>query len=137
MIHADRLASTGTILPGSLVRYSYGFALPAGHQCRGRAGAAARRAIPKPQWRARGTRDVQPRITRFTDRLASYLTLAGLTSLLIGGVGVALAIQNYLAGKTATIATLKVPRRTRAASCSASICCRSWCWPAAASCSAS
>ena len=62
---------------------------------------------PEAQWRARGTRDVQPRITRFTDRLASYLTLAGLTSLLIGGVGVALAIQNYLAGKTATIATLK------------------------------
>ena len=62
---------------------------------------------PEAQWRARGTRDVQPRITRFTDRLASYLTLAGLTSLLIGGVGVALAIQNYLAGRTTTIATLK------------------------------
>ena len=53
-------------------------------------------------------RDVQPQITRFTDRLASYLTLAGLTAvLLIGGVGVVLAIQNYLAGKTTTIAILK------------------------------
>ena len=62
---------------------------------------------PDAHWRARGTRDVQPRITRFTDRLASYLTLAGLTALLIGGVGVALAIQNYLAGRTTTIAILK------------------------------
>jgi putative ABC transport system permease protein len=107
MIHVDRLASTGTILPGSLVRYSYGIALPPGTNAEAVL-ARLRTSNPDAQWRARGTRDVQPRITRFTDRLASYLTLAGLTSLLIGGVGVALAIQNYLAGKTATIATLKV-----------------------------
>ena len=65
------------------------------------------RSGPEARWRARGTRDVQPQIVRFTDRLASYLTLAGLTALLIGGVGVALAIRNYLAGKTTTIAILK------------------------------
>jgi putative ABC transport system permease protein len=106
MIHADRLASTETILPGSLVRYSYNFALPPGTNAEAVL-ARLRAENPESQWRARGTRDNQPRITRFTDRLASYLTLAGLTSLLIGGVGVALAIQNYLAGKTATIATLK------------------------------
>ena len=106
MIHADRLASTETILPGSLVRYSYAFALPPGANAEAVL-AQLRAENPEAQWRARGTRDVQPRVTRFTDRLASYLTLAGLTSLLIGGVGVALAIQNYLAGKTATIATLK------------------------------
>ncbi len=106
MIHKDRLAATETIQPGSLVRYSYGFALPPGSNAEA-ALAQLRNANPEAQWRARGTRDVQPRITRFTDRLASYLTLAGLTALLIGGVGVALAIQNYLAGKTTTIATLK------------------------------
>ena len=99
--------------------------------------ARLRAENPEARWRARGTRDVQPRITRFTDRLASYLTLAGLTALLIGGVGVALAIQNYLAGKTSDDRDAEVPRRARAASCSASICCRSWCWPAPASCSAS
>ncbi len=69
--------------------------------------ARIRAVDPEARWRARGTRDVQPQIVRFTDRLASYLTLAGLTALLIGGVGVALAIQNYLAGKTTTIAILK------------------------------
>jgi putative ABC transport system permease protein len=106
MIHQDRLASTETILPGSLVRYSYNFALPPGSNAEAVL-VQLRQDNPESQWRARGTRDVQPRVTRFTDRLASYLTLAGLTSLLIGGVGVALAIQNYLAGKTTTIATLK------------------------------
>ena len=69
--------------------------------------AELRRGHPDARWRARGTRDVQPQVARFTDRLASYLTMAALTTLLIGGIGVALAIQNYLAGKTATIATLK------------------------------
>jgi putative ABC transport system permease protein len=100
------LARTRVILPGALVRYDYRFALPPGANAEA-ALAEVRAADPEARWRARGTRDVQPRITRFTDRLASYLTMAGLTALLIGGIGIALAIQNYLAGKTATIATLK------------------------------
>ena len=37
-------------------------------------------------WQARGQRDVQPQVTRVTDRLATFLTLAGLTALLTGGV---------------------------------------------------
>ncbi len=106
MIGLDQLARTRVILPGSLAQYGYGLALPAGVDANAWL-ATIRSAHPDARWRARGTRDIQPQITRFTDRLATYLTLAGLTALLIGGVGVALAIQNYLAGKTTTIATLK------------------------------
>jgi putative ABC transport system permease protein len=105
-IHLDALPGTETILPGSLARYAYGFALPDGVDANALVDQL-RLTNPDARWQARGVREVQPRITRFTDRLASYLTLAGLTALLIGGVGVALAIQNYLGGKTATIATLK------------------------------
>ncbi len=106
MISLDRLAQTATILPGALVRYSYRLALPAGLDAHALL-ARLRAAHPDARWQVQGTRDVQPQITRFTDRLATYLTLAGLTALLIGGVGVAFAVQNYLAGKTAIIATLK------------------------------
>ncbi|HEX5795680.1 MAG TPA: FtsX-like permease family protein, partial [Geminicoccaceae bacterium] len=106
MIRLDELERTRTILPGSLARYAYGLALPEGSDAQAEL-ARIRAVDPEARWRARGTRDVQPQIVRFTDRLASYLTLAGLTALLIGGVGVALAIQNYLAGKTTTIAILK------------------------------
>ena len=91
MIRLDQLARTGTILPGSLARYAYGLALPAGVDANALL-ARLRAEHPDARWRVRGTRDVQPQITRFTDRLATYLTLAGLTALLIGGVGVALAI---------------------------------------------
>src|SRR5258708_3987534 len=45
--------------------------------------------------------------SRWVDRIAMFLTLVGLTALLVGGVGVANAVRSYLAGKTATIATLK------------------------------
>jgi putative ABC transport system permease protein len=106
MIAMADLARTQVIVPGALAHYDYGFALPAGADAAARV-AELRRDHPDAHWRARSTRDVQPQVARFTDRLASYLTIAALTTLLIGGVGVALAIQNYLAGKTTTIATLK------------------------------
>lgn len=106
MIAFDQLDDTGTILPGSLARYSYGLALPPGVDAEALV-ARLQAEHGDAAWRVRGIRDAQPRVTRFTDRLASYLTIAGLTSLLIGGLGVALAIQNYLAGRIATIATLK------------------------------
>ncbi|HEX2478241.1 MAG TPA: FtsX-like permease family protein, partial [Geminicoccaceae bacterium] len=106
MISLVDLERTEVIVPGSLASYDYRFALPPGLDAAGLL-ADLRRDHPDARWRARGTRDVQPQVTRFTDRLASYLAMAALTTLLIGGVGVALAIQNYLAGKTATIATLK------------------------------
>ena len=106
MISLADLERTEVIVPGSLASYDYRFALPPGMDAAALL-ADLRRGHPDARWRARGTRDVQPQVTRFTDRLASYLAMAALTTLLIGGVGVALAIQNYLAGKTATIATLK------------------------------
>jgi putative ABC transport system permease protein len=106
MISLADLARTEVIVPGSLASYDYRFALPPGMDAAGLI-EDLRSGHPDARWRARGSRDVQPQVTRFTDRLASYLTMAALTTLLIGGIGVALAIQNYLAGKTATIATLK------------------------------
>ncbi|MEE8515495.1 MAG: FtsX-like permease family protein, partial [Alphaproteobacteria bacterium] len=40
-------------------------------------------------------------------RLSLFLTLVGLTALLIGGIGVGNAVKNHLDGKTSTIAVLK------------------------------
>ena len=105
-IHLDDLSRTEVIQPGSLARYGYRFALPPGVEAAPLL-ADIKRNNPEPSWQINGVRDIQPQVTRVVDRLASFLTIAGLASLLIGGVGVALAIQNYLAGKTSTIATLK------------------------------
>jgi putative ABC transport system permease protein len=106
MIALADLERTGAILPGSLARYYYRYALPAGVDP-APVVAGLRAAATDASWRVRDLGSVQPSFARFTERLASYLTIAGLTALLIGGVGVALAVQNYLGGKTTTIATLK------------------------------
>lgn len=106
LVSDDTLRASGVLQPGALVRWSYGFVLPDGTDIPAFV-RKLRRDHPDASWRARGKGEVQPQVSRFTDRLASYLTMAGLTALLIGGLGVALAVQGYLAGKTATIATLK------------------------------
>ncbi len=51
---------------------------------------------------------------RFIDRLGSFLVLIGLSGLAVGGVGISAAVRAYLAGKTATIATLRTLGATRA-----------------------
>ena len=68
---------------------------------------AAEAAFPEAGWRILDSRRAAPRISRFIDRLTLFMTLVGLTSLLVGGVGVGNAVRSYLEEKTATIATLK------------------------------
>jgi putative ABC transport system permease protein len=106
LVGMQTLETSGILGAGSLARYAYRLALPPGSDA---AALVARitREHPDASWQARSSADVQPQIARFTDRLATYLTLAGLTALLIGGLGVGLAVDGYLASKRATIATLE------------------------------
>lgn len=105
-MHQRDLEASAIIQPGSLARFDYRFALPPDVDA-----AALVQSLKQDHAEAsflvNGVRDIQPRVTEVVDRLASFLTIAGLASLLIGGVGVALAIQNYLTGKIRNIATLK------------------------------
>ena len=102
----DSLAETGLIQPGSLVAYHYRLRAPPGSDI-----AALREdlgaAFPEAGWRVRDTRAAAPGVRRFIDRLALYLSLVGLTTLLVGGLGVMNAVKSYLDGKLASIATLK------------------------------
>jgi putative ABC transport system permease protein len=51
--------------------------------------------------------DAAPGLRQNIDRFAEFLTLIGLTALVVGGVGVANAVASYLEGKRDVIATLK------------------------------
>lgn len=102
----ELLAATGLVRPGALVRYEYRLDLPPGTDP-DRFAAELKAARPDSGWRVQSSTEVQPRVARLTDRLATFLALAGLTSLVIGGLGVAMAVQTHLARRTATIATLK------------------------------
>ncbi|MFO1127501.1 MAG: FtsX-like permease family protein [Rhodospirillales bacterium] len=106
MVSLDALASTGLVQPGSLVRHATRVLLPPGEPSADWM-AAARAAFPENGWQIRDPAEAAPGIDRFVQRLGMFLGFAGLTALLIGGLGVANAVRSYLDGKTGTIATLK------------------------------
>jgi putative ABC transport system permease protein len=106
MIAADALPATGLVLPGSLIDYSYRLRLvPGTDEASWR--AALDRKFPEAGWRVREPGEAAPNLARLLDRVSLFLTLVGLTALLVGGVGVANAVRAYLATKTETIAALK------------------------------
>jgi len=106
LVAYDSLAETGLLQPGSLNHHHYRLRLPENADS-----AALRRdlaeAFPAAGWRVRDTSQAAPGLARFIDRLGLFLTLIGLTALLIGGVGIGNAVRGYLESRTATIATLK------------------------------
>jgi putative ABC transport system permease protein len=106
IIASEALPETGLIRPGSLVTYHYRLQLPRGVDPASWA-ARAQNAFPEAGWQIRTFSEASPALQRLIDRLALFLTLVGLTALLVGGVGIGNAVGGYIAGKTATIATLK------------------------------
>lgn len=106
MIGFAALQDSGLVQPGSLVRYHYRIAIPE------RDGVqtwrdALNAAFPKAGWRIRDTRNAAPGIRRAIDRITIFMTVVGLTALLVGGVGVGNAVRAFLQSRQATIATLK------------------------------
>ena len=57
------------------------------------------------RWRDR--RNGAPGMTRFVNRIGSFLILVGLAGLAVGGIGISSAVRSFLEKKTNTIATLK------------------------------
>ncbi|MGE0716733.1 MAG: ABC transporter permease, partial [Alphaproteobacteria bacterium] len=106
IIRAADLAATGLVQPGSLVSYRYRVVLPAGADATAFADELGRR-FPDAGWRARTPATATPGLRSFIERLGLYLSLVGLTALLVGGVGVANAVASFLERKRTTIATLK------------------------------
>ena len=131
------------LLPGALARYEYKLGAARRARTPRRSSPRCSAPGPTPAGARRSPRDVQPQVTRVTDRLATFLTLAGLTALLTGGLGIALTIETHLARRTGTIATLKclgasrrpgVPHLSRPGPAARRRPAWRWAWPWACSC---
>ncbi|MFC3126534.1 ABC transporter permease [Pseudoroseomonas globiformis] len=105
MIKLGDLAATQLIQPGSLVQFQYNIALPPGASEADFARGLRERGDGG--WRIRSAAEASPGVNRFLDRAASFLTLAGLTALLVGGIGVATGVRSWLDQRARTIATLR------------------------------
>jgi putative ABC transport system permease protein len=106
LISSEALPETALIRPGALVNYHYRLRLLSGVDPTAWA-KTARAAFPEAGWQIRSFGEGSPSLERLIDRVALFLSLVGLTALLVGGVGIGNAVGGYIKGKTATIATLK------------------------------
>ena len=106
IVSAAALGETGLIQPGALVNYEYRIRLPPGADAAAWA-RAARDQFPDAGWQLRTATQATPQLQRFIDRIGLFLDLVGITALLVGGIGIGSAVSYFVAGKTATIATLK------------------------------
>src|SRR4051812_48465546 len=110
LISQAALRATGLIQPGSLVRWHYRLRIAggdAGDRAANAIVAASEQQFPDAGWEVRTRANASPALGRNIERFTQYLTLVGLTALLVGGVGVANAVKHYLDRRREVIATLK------------------------------
>ena len=110
MLSQDALRATGLLQPGSLVRWHYRLRLPerdATDMAAKKVAAQARAQLPEAGWDIRSRSNASPQLERNVERFTQFLTIVGLTALLVGGVGVGNAVKSHLDRKREVIATMK------------------------------
>lgn len=108
IIAQEGLRATGLVKPGSLNRWSYRLQLPSATDADLKATQdAVAKALPEAGWEMRSRLKADPRFSQSVERFTQFLTLVGLTALIVGGVGVANAVHAFVERKRSAIATLK------------------------------
>ncbi len=108
IVSRQGLENSGLIQPGSLLRYHVRLKIDNPSLDRIKAIAdEANEKFPDMGWRVRSSANAAPALSRSVDRFSQFLTLVGLTSLIVGGVGVANASRAFLETKRQVIATFK------------------------------
>jgi putative ABC transport system permease protein len=109
LLSLDGLAASGLVQPGSLVEHAYKVRLD-GQPTEAELTEIRERAneeFPEAGWAIRTRLNAAPSLSANIERFSQFLTLVGLTALVVGGVGVANAVRAYLDGKRGVIATFK------------------------------
>ncbi|KQY20479.1 ABC transporter permease [Rhizobium sp. Root482] len=100
------LVASGLVQTGSLVEHAYKVkvadpgTVPALRK-------QAEEKFPQAGWSIRTSENAAPALTANITRFSQFLTLVGLTALIVGGVGVANAVRAFLDSKRGVIATFK------------------------------
>ena len=112
LVSLETLQRAGLIDPGSLVSWRYALKLRRRSPASRTAASPAfrervKQALPEGGFTVRDRRDPSPQVSRTLERLRQFLTLVGLTALLVGGVGVANAVATYIDRRRKVIAAFK------------------------------
>ena len=106
MVDPVGLAATGLVQPGSLFISAYRIRTPADADV----AAVSERlseAFPASGFNVEDRLNAAPGTRRFLSRLGQFLTLVGLSALIVAGLGVGNGVGSYLDGKRTGIAALK------------------------------
>lgn len=110
LVSEDALRATGLLQPGSLVRWHYRLRLPQNDATDAAAKSVTAQAhaqLPEAGWDIRNRTNASPQLERNVERFTQFLTIVGLTALLVGGVGVGNAVKSHLDRRREVIATMK------------------------------
>lgn len=107
LVSLDALEDTKLIQPGSMFESKYRIKLPASADPEAVAKTLEQK-FPSAGWDITDRSNGAPGTRRFIERMGQFLTLVGLASLVIAGIGVGNGVGSYLESKRAGIATLKV-----------------------------
>jgi putative ABC transport system permease protein len=106
MIPMGAVAESGLVQQGSLLTWEYHVRLPPGVTDSEEIDRIKAK-FPDAGWRIRGLGDAGGGLQFWLNRLTQFLSLVGLSALLVGGVGVGNAISSFLSARLRTIATFK------------------------------
>lgn len=107
IVSLDGLRRTGLIQPGSLFESKYRIRLAPEADARALREQLAKRYATA-GWEFKDRDRAAPGANRFFERMGQFLSLIGLTALVIAGIGVRNGVASYLTQKRGGIATLKV-----------------------------
>ena len=98
--------NTRAPLPGLLTQYSYKIKLNEGDY-RTRQPEVAAHFASDPAWKVQSPYDAAGDLARFYDLFVRFLLIVGLSSLLVGGIGISNAVSAYIGERQRAIATLR------------------------------
>ncbi|WP_099867179.1 ABC transporter permease [Pararhizobium haloflavum] len=109
LISLDGIEAAGLVQLGSLVEHVYKVRLfePATYDELQAMRDVAREDYRDAGWAVRTSAHASPQLTENVERFSQFLTLVGLTALIVGGVGVANAVRAFMDSKRSVIATFK------------------------------
>jgi putative ABC transport system permease protein len=103
----EALAASGLVQTGSLVEHAYKIRMDNPSVGIRDIADRSNKAFPSAGWSIRTSDKAAPSLADNITRFSQFLTLVGLTALIVGGVGVANAVRAFLDSKRTTIATFK------------------------------
>ena len=106
LMASTALPATGLVQQGSLLNYEWRVLLPQGTDPVAFTNTL-RAAFPASGWRIRNATEAAPGVSRAVDQTSLFLSLVGLCSLLVGGIGVATGVRAWMEARARTVATLR------------------------------